>query len=212
VFPFYNTSASNIAWAKASGASCGRLWPIPPGEGPVLISAREFVRIRTGLGMRRAVCIALERDRRYADSRSGGEPSLHFVIRVHTFSKDEPPAVVVNHNVDVIIIVKCCCSAIERRIVEVPARRRGSPDQLRKITPILLVAGPPPFRREVVLIPPLELGARRQRRLTGGLVSDQIPARASAASDSGCATWREQRRRVASVERDPDLEELRAQA
>jgi hypothetical protein len=96
--------------------------------------------------MRRSVGIALQRDRRDADRWSGCESLFHCVILLLTLSQAEPPTVVVDHDIDVIWIVECRCAAIERSIVEVPARRSDPPDQLRKLTPILLVSGPPPVR------------------------------------------------------------------
>src|SRR5262249_46155671 len=64
----------------------------------------------------------------------------------------------------------------EGGVVEGPARRGGVPDQPGKLAPVRVVAGPAAFGGEVELVPPLELGAGRERQLAGGLAADQIAA------------------------------------
>src|SRR5208282_578907 len=92
------------------------------------------------------------------------------------FSQAEPPAVVMDHDGDVVRIVEGRRAAIERGVVELPFRRGELPNELRKVMPVSAVARPAPFRRKIILVPPLELGLRRQRRLTGFLAADQITA------------------------------------
>jgi hypothetical protein len=65
-------------------------------------------------------------------------------------------------------------AAIERGVIEVPLRRSELPNQLGKIMPIFIVAGPAPFGGEIELIPPFEFGLRRQGKLAGFLAADQI--------------------------------------
>src|ERR1700733_8805877 len=67
-------------------------------------------------------------------------------------------------------------ATIERGVVEIPFRRSDLPDQLGKIVPVLVVAGPAAFGGEIKLVPPLQLGLRRQRRLAGFLITDQVTA------------------------------------
>ena len=55
---------------------------------------------------------------------------------------------------------------------------------------VLVVTGPAPLGGEVILIPPLKFGLRRQRRFAGFLVADQIAAH----GDHGLATFRPKRR------------------
>lgn len=50
------------------------------------------------------------------------------------------------------------------------------PDQLGKVAPIRLVAGAAAFRREVELIPPLELGLWWEWLLVGFTAADQAAA------------------------------------
>jgi len=69
---------STIAWAKACGASCGRLWPMPPGNGPVLVFAREFLRVSARLQVWRAISVAFKRDGGHRDH--GGLRELLFQI------------------------------------------------------------------------------------------------------------------------------------
>ena len=77
---------------------------------------------------------------------------------------------------DVIRVVEGRRAALERGVVEVPLRRGELPDELGEVAPVLVVAGPAALGGEVVLIPPWELGLRRQRQLAGGLAADQIAA------------------------------------
>src|SRR5215468_4462363 len=66
--------------------------------------------------------------------------------------------------------------ARERGVVKGPLRRGELPDELAEFAPVLVVAGPAAVGAEVELVPPGELGPRRQRRLVGGLTADQVPA------------------------------------
>ena len=61
---------------------------------------------------------------------------------------------------------------------------------LAKSCRYLLVAGPAAFRGEVVLVPPCELGLRRQRHLVGFLAADQVAAH----GDERLAALRPERR------------------
>ena len=97
------------------------------------------------------------------------------VLRLAVAQAD-PPAVVVDHDRHVIRVVERGGAALERGVVEVPLRRGRPPDEPRELAPVALVPGPAALGREVVLVPPLPLGLRRQRQLAGLLASDQIPA------------------------------------
>src|SRR4030095_10149428 len=48
------------------------------------------------------------------------------------------------------------------------------PDELREVVRVLGIAGLAAFRGKVKLVPPLQLGARRQRHLFGFRASDQV--------------------------------------
>ena len=61
-------STSTTACAKARGASCGRLCPMPP-VSPVRILAREFPGIGAGIRVRRAIGVAFEGDGGHGDDR-----------------------------------------------------------------------------------------------------------------------------------------------
>ena len=126
--------------------------------------------------MRRAVGIPFERDCGHGDDRTGREPILEGVIGWLAFSQTEPPPIVVDDDADVIRVVEGRGAAIERRVIEVPFRRRGLPDQPRKLPPIGLVADAAAFGREVELIPPLELGLGWQRLLVRLPAADQVAA------------------------------------
>src|SRR5262249_30718785 len=73
-------------------------------------------------------------------------------------------------------IIESRGAAIERGVVEVPLWRGDLPDELGKIAPVFVVAGAAAFRREIILVPPLQLGFWRQGRLAGLLAADQISA------------------------------------
>ena len=72
--------------------------------------------------MRCAVCIAFKGNRGHADGRSFGETLFQIVVFRLAFGEAEPPAVVVDRDVDVIRVVEGRCTAIERGVVEVPLR------------------------------------------------------------------------------------------
>src|SRR5207249_4702365 len=61
-------------------------------------------------------------------------------------------------------------------VVEVPLRRGDPPDELCEVVPVPVITGAAALGGEVVLVPPLELGRRRQRQLAGRLAADQIAA------------------------------------
>ena len=112
--------------------------------------------------VRSAVHVALERDRGDGDDRLFRESLFELDVRGFSFGQPEPPAVVVDHDRDMVRVVEGRRAALERGVVEVPPRRRSPPDQLRELAPVSLVAGTPTLGREVVLVPPLELGFGRQ--------------------------------------------------
>ena len=149
---------------------------MPPSIVRCEYGAGEFRGVGTRFGMRRAVRIALERDGGHGDHRRFCEPPLQLVVLGLTFAQTEPPAIVVNGDLDVIRIVEGCRAALEGGVVEGPFRRGGSPDQLRELAPVLVITGAAALGGEVVLVPPLQLGLRRQRLLAGRLAADQIAA------------------------------------
>src|SRR5437763_1248256 len=89
------------------------------GNDAVCVFAQELLRVRAGVWMRRAIRIALQRDRRDTDRWRGGEPRFHFVIPGLAVSQAKSPAIVVDHNVYVIRIVEGRCAPIECGVVEV---------------------------------------------------------------------------------------------
>jgi len=126
--------------------------------------------------MGRTVGVALERDGGHGDDRTTGEPFLELVVFSLAFGQPQPPAIVMKSDGDVIRVVEGRCAAIEGGVVEVPLRRGNPPDELRKVAPVHVVAGPAALGGEVELVPPLELGLRRQGQLAGSLAADQVAA------------------------------------
>src|SRR6185295_3716255 len=141
---------------------------------PVRILAGEFLRIRTGIRMRRAIGIAFHGNCRHGYDRTCSELLLQIVISRLAVNDAKTPPVIVNHDLSMIRILEGRCAAIERGIVEVPFWRSLLPNELGKIVSIFFVAGPAAFGRKIILIPPLELSAWRQRHPAGGLAADQI--------------------------------------
>ena len=64
------------------------------------------------------------------------------------------------------------------------------PDELRELVPVFVVARAAALGGEIELVPPFELGLRRQRHLAGFLAADQIAAH----GDHGLAALRPERR------------------
>src|SRR5689334_19980529 len=126
--------------------------------------------------MRCAVGVALECDRRNGDDWSCRKPLFQVVVLRFALGKREPPPIVVNHDAYMIRIVEGSRTPIERFIIEVPFRRSEPPNEPGEIMPVLVVSGASPLGGEVVLIPPLQLGFRRQRYLPRLLIADEIAA------------------------------------
>jgi hypothetical protein len=129
-----------------------------------------------GVRMGGAVGVAFRGDGGYADHRPVGELLLQLLVVGLAVGQVEPPAVVVDHDLDVIGVVEGRRAAIEGGVVEVPLRRSGPPNELGEVAPVGVVPGPAAFGGEVVLVPPLQLGRWRQRKPAGLLAADQIPA------------------------------------
>ncbi len=113
----------------------------------VRVLAPEFLGIGCGVRMRCAVYITFKGDCGHVDDRSVGEPLFQIVIFRLTFSQAEPPAVIMNHDVDMIRVVEGRRAAIECGIIEIPLRRSDLPNELSKIVPVFIVARPPALRR-----------------------------------------------------------------
>jgi hypothetical protein len=70
------------------------------------IRPRELSRIGSTVWMRRTIGVALKRDTRHCDYRTGGESPLQVVILRFAISKIDAPTLVMNHDIDVIWIGK----------------------------------------------------------------------------------------------------------
>ena len=91
-------------------------------DGPMLIFAREFLRIGAGLRVRCTVGITFEGDRRHGDDRRFGKPIFQIVVVFLPFSETEPPAVIMDYDADVIRIVERRRRSGESGVVEFPFR------------------------------------------------------------------------------------------
>src|SRR5262249_11377762 len=109
-------------------------------------------------------------DRRFS------KPLFHIIIFCLAVGEIEPPTIIVDCNGDVIRILERSRTAVERGVIEVPFRRSNLPDEFREIVPVFVVALTAALRGEVILVPPLELSARRQRYFARFLAADQIAA------------------------------------
>src|SRR6266700_6109123 len=137
------------------------------------IFARKFLGIGTGVRMRRTIRITFKGDGGDSDKRKFGKPFFQIVILRLALSQSQPPTIIMDYDADVIRIVKGCRTALERGIIESPLRRSELPNELRKIVPVFVVAGPAALRGKIILIPPFELSLGWQRHLAGCLAADQ---------------------------------------
>ena len=119
--------------------------------------------------------IALKRDRGHADHRRLGKAFLQVVVFWFAFRQSETPAIIVNDDVHMIRIVERPCGAIERCIVKLPFWRSELPNEFRKVMSVLVVPRTPTLSREIVLVPPLELGWGGSG-ISPRLAADQITA------------------------------------
>src|SRR5436305_8163049 len=97
---------------------------------------------------------------------------------------------VVEPDRDVVRIVERRCRSLVGRLVEPPCRRRELPDKFIELVTVGIVPSPPALRGEVVLIPPPQLGPRRQRLQVRFTIDDEIPAHAY---NRFAAIWPERR-------------------
>src|SRR5947209_5372940 len=111
--------------------------------------------------MWRTVGITFKGDGGHGNHGSCGQPLFQIVIFRLTFSQADPPAVIMDDDLDVIRIVEGGCATLERRVVEFPSRRSELPDEPVKIMPVFFVANAAPLRREIELIPPFEFSLWR---------------------------------------------------
>src|SRR4051812_8844895 len=107
-----------------------------------------------------------------------------------SFSQPEPPAIVMDYDPDVIRVFEGGRATVEGFIIKLPLWRSDLPDEPGKILSVFVVAGAAPVCREVILIPPLQLGFWRQRHSAGLLAADQIPTH----RDHGFTSLRPERR------------------
>ncbi len=123
-------------------------------------------------------------------------PDRHISLAL---SQAEPPAVIMDHDADMIRVVEGGCAPIERGIIEVPLRRSELPNELRKIAPVFVVAGPAAFRGKIktgTTDGAQPLAAMAPCRIPG---CDQITTR----GDHGLAALRPERRDDVGRPRSP---------
>ena len=141
----------------------------------MLVGAREPVGVGRAVGVR-AVEVAGDGDRRNGDRGPAGERPLEPEVALLALREAQPPAVVVDHDVDVVRVVERRRGAVEGGVVDVPLRRGDPPDQPGELARVAPVAEPAPLGREVEQVPPAELGLRRQRLLVDLDAPDQVAA------------------------------------
>ena len=124
-------------------------------DNPVRICAREFLGIRTGVRVRRPIGIPFKGDGGHGDDQTLGKPLFQFVVFLLAFCQTKAQAIVMNYDADMIRIVQRCRAAIERGVIGIPRWRSYLPDELGKIMPVFVVAGPATFRGNIELVPPL---------------------------------------------------------
>jgi hypothetical protein len=85
-------------------------------DDPVRIFAREFLGIGTDVWVRCTIGITFEGNGGHGDDRTFGKLLFQIVIFRFAFSQAEPPAVVMDHDVDMIRVVEGRCAAIDSRL------------------------------------------------------------------------------------------------
>jgi hypothetical protein len=123
-------------YIKTWGASCGRLWPVPPVGQPMLVRAGKLFGIGRGVRMRGSFGIALERDRRHADQRELGQPFFQIVVFSLVVGQADPSTVIVDRDIDMIRVLESRRAAVEGGVVEI--RRCELPDKPREFLSVLL--------------------------------------------------------------------------
>ena len=88
-------------------------------DGPVLVSAREFLGIGTRIRVRRAVCVTFHGDRGHSDDRTCSKPFFQIVILRLAFSQCLPPAIIVDDDGDVVGVLEGLRAAIEGGVIKV---------------------------------------------------------------------------------------------
>src|SRR5438270_10829519 len=175
---------------KGLGSFLRQIVPDAARDDPVFIAAREFPGIGTDLRVWCPIGIAFKSNRGHGDVRTFGALLFQIVIFRLAFSQSQPPAIIMDHDADMIRIVEGRGAALEGGLVEVPVWRSDLPNELGKVVPVFLVAGPAAFRGKIILVPPFELSLWRQRHLAGLLAADQITAH----GDDRLAAFRPERR------------------
>src|SRR5688500_16876813 len=100
------------------------------------VRARELLGICTSVSGC-PVEVTADGDRRHRDHGTFEKPGFQIAVLRLSGSQPQPPAVVVDDDVDVIGIVEGCGGAVKRAAVEVPPRRCDLPDQLVELAPVL---------------------------------------------------------------------------
>jgi hypothetical protein len=78
----------------------------PALDHPMLVLARELPCVGAGVRVRRAVGVALERDRRNGNVRGSSELALQLVILRLTFLQPESPAIVVDDDLNTVGVLE----------------------------------------------------------------------------------------------------------
>ena len=161
--PISSAATSMTACAKACGRFLRQVVADAAREVPVRVLAGELLRRRRSDPdvARHSASPSRVIVGTVMTGRSASRFFERVVLRL-ALRQAQPPAIVVDHDGDMVRVVERRRAAVERGIVELPLRRRDLPDELREIAPVFVVAGAAAFGGEVVLVPPLELGARRQ--------------------------------------------------
>src|SRR5215467_2791900 len=161
---------------KGLGGFLRQIVPDATRDIPVRILAREFRGVNAGIWMRRSVRVTFKRNGRDGNDGAGGEAFFQVVEFGFAFGEVQAPSIIVDRDVDMVRIVERRRASIESRVVEIPLRRSELPDQLRELSPILLVAGAAAVGGKIELVPPFVLGLWRQGYLAGLLIADEIAA------------------------------------
>ena len=135
---------------------------------PVRIRARKFLRIRTGVRVRRPIGIPFQGEGGHGDDRPLGQPLFQGVVLRLAVGQPQAPAVIMDHNADMIRIVEGRRGPLERGRIEGPLGRGELPDELGKVAPVLRVARLAALGGEIKLVPPFNTFANYEKLKEGG--------------------------------------------
>ncbi|MNT65604.1 hypothetical protein D3C72_2035990 [compost metagenome] len=126
--------------------------------------------------MRGTIGVTFHGDGGNGHDRCLGKQRLIGIVFRLARNQSEPPAIIVDGDIDMVGTVECAGGAVEGFVIELPGGRRRLPDETRKIMGMRGVTGTAAFGGEIELVPPGKLGLGRKWRAIGFLAANQVAA------------------------------------